>query len=333
MTLTRRPAPHMRHSDSITISMADVMFALIPCIAMGCYYYGVRLLINCAIAVASGIATELIISALLRKRATVTDMSAVVTGLIVAMLLPVGVSYTYVILAQITAIIFAKCMFGGVGKNIFNPALVGVAFVTLANTEAVTKLFPQGAELPLSWSVDPDKFGLATGVLSHLSEGEKVSQSLLDLFIGKQAGFPVSACIPMIIVAAAYLLYRRIISPATTFSLVATVSVIAFLLPRGETGLLSVCYELMAGQLLFCGVFCANDPVTTPNTTVGKILFGVGAGLITMLIRYYGNYDEGIVFAILIMNSLSFALDKIIHKMRSRKRREALKSATAAGGV
>ena len=97
MTLTRRPAPHMRHSDSITISMADVMFALIPCIAMGCYYYGVRLLINCAIAVASGIATEIIISALLRKRATVTDMSAVVTGLIVAMLLPVGVSYTYVI--------------------------------------------------------------------------------------------------------------------------------------------------------------------------------------------------------------------------------------------
>lgn len=333
MTLTRRPAPHMRHSDSITISMADVMFALIPCIAMGWYYYGLRLLVNCAIAVATGVIIELAVSLLLRKRITVSDMSAVVTGLIVAMLLPVGISYTCVILAQAVAIIIAKCMFGGVGKNIFNPALCGVAFVTLANTDAVSKLFPQGAGLPLSWSVDPDKFGIATGILTNLSEGEKVTQSLLDVFIGKQAGAPAGVCIPLIIIAAAYLLYRRIISSATTFSLVATVAAVAFLMPRAETVTLSVGYELMAGTLLFCSVFCANDPVTSPNTTMGKIFFGIGAGLITMLIRYYGNYDEGIVFAILIMNSMSFALDKIIHKARSRKRREALKNETATGGV
>ncbi len=319
MTLVQRPAPHLRHSDGIAISMADVSIVLLPCVAMSCYYYGERMLMNCTVAVLSAVVTELIFSLLTRKRA-IGDLSAVVTGLIIAMLLPVGILYRYVVMAAVTSMSVAKAMFGGVGKNIFNPALCGVALVTLVNTQAASTVFEQGAGLPLLKAVDISTFTPVTGMLTYLKAGEIPAVSLFDAFVGRQPEIPAGVCIPIVAVAFLYLVYRKIASPNITLSMLLTVAAIAFFAPRTGASAESVGYELLAGSVIFCSVFCANDPVTTPNTASGQVLFGVFTGAITMLIRYYGVFDEGVIFAILIMNAMSFALDKFSHRVRPHRK-------------
>lgn len=320
MNLVKRPAPHVRHTDSITISMADALIALIPCLVMGAYYLGSRLLVNCALAVVTALAAELLTAIAFHRRPTIGDLSAVVTALIIGMLLPVGIVYRYVVMATLAAILVAKGMFGGVGKNIFNPALVGVALVTLVNTPAMGTVYT-GGTFPL-WGDVPAGMTPAVGILSQLKTGEELTTSLFDAFVGRQAAVPAGVCIPVLLVSGAYLLYRRILSPQITLSAVVTVAVLAMIFQRAGDPLLSAGLELTAGSLLFCTVFCMGDPVTTPNTAPGQILFGVSVGLLTMLIRTYGRYDEGVVFAVLIMNSASFVLDKFIHRIRKQRKGE-----------
>ena len=318
MTLTQRPAPHVRHTDSITVSMADVLLALLPCLAMGVYYYGVRLLLQSAVAVLTALVTELAFALILRRRPTVGDLTAVVTGLIISLLLPVGLAYRYFVLASAVAILVAKLMFGGVGKNIFNPALVGVTLVTLIDTAAATTCYAPHTKLPL-WGAVPADTPVTTGVLSLLKQGEGAEMpSLLNVFIGKAGDVPASVCLPVILAVGLYLVYRRIVSLHITLPLLGTVAVLALLFPRAGELTAATVPEVIGGGLIFCAVFCANDPVTTPNTVGGQVLFGIFTGIITMLIRWYGRFDDGIIFAVLIMNALSFALDKATRKLRGR---------------
>jgi len=282
---------------------------------MGVYYYDFRLLIGSAVAVASAVLAELLVALCLRHRPPVGDLTAIVTGLVISLLLPVGISYRYLVFASLIAVLIAKMMFGGVGKNIFNPALVGVTAVTLISNAAATTYYAQGANLPFFGSIAPET-ATTQGLLSVLKQGEGTFPSLLDAFVGKAGDIPASVCVPVLLVVGMYLAYRRIVSLSITVSLLATVAALALLFPRAEALGPSVALELMAGSLLFCSVFCANDPVTTPNTSAGKVLFGILVGVITMLIRWYGRFDEGILFALLITNAMSFALDKAVRKLR-----------------
>lgn len=318
MNLPTRPAPHLRHTDSITISMADVLLALLPCVAMGVYYLGWRLLVNCLLAVLTALVAEIATCLIFRRRITVGDLSAVVTALIIGMLMPVGIVYRYVVISTLVAILVAKWMFGGVGKNVFNPALVGVAVAVLMNAAAMGTVY-MDVDLPL-WGEVPADLPPAVSLLSQLKVRDEITVSLLDAFVGRQAGLPANVCIPVLLVSGGYLFYRRILSPHITISSLVTVALLAAAFNRAGTPLNSVGLELMAGSLLFCTVFCMNDPVTTPNTVPGQMLFGVGVGLLTMLIRTYGRYDEGVVFAILILNAASFVLDKGIHRIGKQRK-------------
>ena len=317
MTLTQRPAPHIRHSDSISVAMADVLLALIPCVGMACYYFGLRVALNCAISVVSALVIETVLSVIVRRKLTIGDFSAVVTAVVIAMLLPAAVPVHYIVIANLTALLAAKWMFGGLGKNVFNPALLGAASVAVMTPAAMTAFTPVGVRLSLP-NEAVDQIGVSHWVLTDLKAGEPIETSVFNAFVGRQVGLPASVCIPLLIIVALYLAYRRIISLNITLSMLLTVAAIALIAPRTGTALESAGFELVSGSLVFCAIFCANDPVTTPNTAAGQIFFGIFAGVITMLIRYYGSFDEGVVFAVLIVNAMSFALDKIVHRVRLR---------------
>lgn len=312
MTFLTRPAPHIRHADNIKISMADVLVALFPCGVMATIYNGVRFLILLGICIATAVICELILSLVFFKKQTVGDLSAVVTGAVTAMLLPATVPYTFGIIAPAVGIIIAKFLFGGVGKNMFNPALVGVALLTLTAPVKMSMLpFPL-QNIPVTNTFGEGSVTFGTSVLSALKDSSPVNDDLLLMLVGHTAGAAGVTCIIVIFASMCYLLYRHIISTHITFSVLVTVTLIAIIFPRGDGALISVAYELMGGSLVFCSVFCATDPVSTPNTAYGKIFFGIGVGAITMLVRYFGEFDDGIIFAILIMNGLSFAMDKLV---------------------
>ncbi len=312
MTYLTRPAPHIRHADNIKISMADVLVALFPCGVMATVYNGVRFLILLGICIGVSLACELVISLVFLKKQTVGDLSAVVTGAVTAMLLPATVPYSYAIIAPAIGIIIAKWLFGGVGKNLFNPALVGIAMLMLTSPSVMSRFPYPLQDIPPSNTFAEGSVTFGTSVPGALKDAAIVNDDLLLMLVGHTSGAAGVTCILVILAAMCYLLYRHIISTHITFSVLITVAVISFVFPRGESALLSVAYELMGGSLVFCSVFCATDPVSTPNTAYGKVFFGIGVGVITMLVRYYGEFEDGIVFAILIMNGLSFAMDKLM---------------------
>ncbi len=311
-------APFLRHPDNIKISMADMLVALFPCAVMGTVYYGNRFLMMLGVSVLSALLCELAVSMLTLRRQTIGDLSAVVTGAIIALLLPTTAPVWYAIFASAFAILIVKWMFGGVGKNIFNPAVGGLVSVTLIDPGVMTQYAPQFAQLPLWTTPAADSFTPAVGILGQLKNGVTPSVSVLDLLIGRHPGAPGTVCILVILAAALYLLYRRILSLYIPLGVLGTVALIALLFPRtGDPGM-SVLLELCSGGLLFCTFFCASDPVTSPNSVPGKILFGIGIGVMTMLIRYMGDMEDGVLFAILMMNSLSFAMDKVAWRLRPK---------------
>lgn len=318
MTYQIRPAPHVRHSDNIKISMADVLAALLPCAVMATVYNGMRFLVILSISVLTALICELVISLVFSKKQTVGDLSAVVTGAICAMLMPASVPYIYAVIAPLIGITVAKWLFGGVGKNVFNPALIGIATLMLTNSAKMSDYASPMHNLSLDSSLTRDDYVLGTSVLTALKDSTPITEDKMLMLIGYTAGAAGATCILVILAAAAYLMYRRIISSHITFSVLATVAIISILFPRADGVINSLCYELMGGSLAFCSVFCATDPVTTPNTVSGKIFFGIGIGAITMLVRYFGDFNDGIVFAILIMNALSFAMDKLVWNVRPK---------------
>ncbi len=313
-----RPAPHIRHADNIKISMADVLVALLPCAVMATIYNGIRFLVLLSISVVTALVCELVISLVFLRKQTIGDLSAVVTGAICAMLLPASAPYIYAITAPATGIVIAKWLFGGVGKNVFNPALIGIATLILTNPTNMSS-YPQPMQnLPLTATLSEGSYVLGASVLTGLKDSSTMLEDKVLMLVGNTAGAAGATCIIVIAASAAYLLYRRIISSHITFSILATVGVIALLFPRADGVLNSLCYELMGGSIVFCSVFCATDPVTTPNTASGKVFFGIGIGSITMLVRYFGEFNDGIIFAILIMNALSFAMDKLVWQVRPK---------------
>jgi electron transport complex protein RnfD len=310
-------APHIKHDDGVQISMVDVIIVLVPILAIAIFYYGIRSLTITLMSIISCLVFERIFNSIFNKRITIKDFSAVVTGFILAMLLPVTVPLWYPVLGAFIAIVFAKMAFGGLGKNIFNPALIGIAFLSISGTARMRDVPIPLTHLPAFQNIDT--FVQGERVLNSLKSTQVPSTSTFDMFIGNQAG-PIGVTAILVILAAAlYLLYRRIITWHIPVSILGTVAIFAALFPRSPSGPFeSICFELMGGSLLFCSIFAATDPVTTPVSRVGKIIFGVCCGILTMMVRYFGYNDEGIVFAILVMNASAFALDKAAWRFKSR---------------
>lgn len=285
--------PHVRSKESIQSIMRDVIIALVPATAMGIYYFGLKALILIVAAIVSAVFFEWLYEKITKKPVTISDLSAVVTGLLLAMNLPASAPVWVPIVGSAFAIIFAKQLFGGLGQNFINPALAGRAFLLASYpTEMTTWTAPTGFS-------GADAVAVATP-LAELKAGTGLSASLGDLVVGNVGGCIGETCAIALIIGGIYLLYKHVISWKIPVIYIATVFILFAVI--GRHGVRMPIQEIMAGGVMLGGIFMATDYASSPVTPKGQIIFAVGAGLITYLIRTFGGYPEGVSYSILLMN-------------------------------
>ena len=329
-------SPHISTSENTKMIMIDVIIALIPVLIAGWFYFGVRALIVTFLSVASCVLSEYIYQCLyigfqiknkmhttmrdaLEKAKTKTDigdMSAVVTGLMLAFSLPVTTPYPMIIIGAMFAIIIVKQLFGGIGNNFVNPALAARAFM-LASWPVALTMYVSPVMNFASYVSSADVMTSATP-LALLKEGfeSSAAPSLYDAFLGRIAGCIGETSTILIIMGAIYLIVRRVISVRIPLSYLLSFAVLVFFFGSHPYDLKFVMYHLCTGGVVFASVFMATDYVTTPTTKMGQIIFGAGCGILTFVIRRFGGYPEGATYAILLMNVLSPLIDKYIHPRR-----------------
>lgn len=284
--------PHVRSKESIQSIMRDVIIALVPATAAGIYYFGISALILIIAAIASSVIFEALCQKIMKKPVTVSDLSAVVTGLLLAMNLPAAAPVWVAVVGSAFAIIFGKQLFGGLGQNFINPALAGRAFLLASYpTEMTTWSVPNGLEVA-------DAATYATP-LAQLKAGH-LDASLSELLLGQCGGTIGETCAIALIIGGVYLLYKHVISWKIPVIYIATVAILFGVI--GRHGMRMPLQEIMAGGVMLGGIFMATDYASSPVTPKGQIIFAVGAGLITYLIRTFGGYPEGVSYSILIMN-------------------------------
>ena len=306
------PSPHLHTKTSTKSLMRDVVIALIPAVVVSVLFYGWSELLILGVSVASCVLLEYLITRyMLKKACTIGDMSAVVTGILLALNLPSTTPWWIVLIGAVVAIGVAKMTFGGLGQNVFNPALVGRVFLLVSFPAQMTDWTrPQG----FIGSVDALSGATPLGLAKEGGVAAIESLDYMDMLflnIGGSAG-ELSAI--ALIVGFIYLLARKVIKPYITLSIIATVAIFSGIFwavnPAEYT---DPAFNILTGGLLLGSIFMATDYVTSPMSNVGGVIFGVGIGIITMLIRYFGAYPEGVSFAILIMNSVVPLINKWCH--------------------
>ena len=344
--LTVSSSPHLVTSLDTTRTMLYVVAALLPAAAMSILYFGIPAFVMIAVCMVCSAFFEWAYEKLLNKPNTVRDGSALVTGLILALNLPAnlthldGIEYPIFmpilicIIGSFVAIVVVKQLFGGMGRNFANPAIVGritlfLSFTSYMSTWPLTRFQKAGIDA-------------VTGAtpLGYLADGDLTyCPSLKDMFLGNIGGAMGETCVIAILIGAIFLIAMKIISPIIPVFFVATVFIFAFLYytisgntPEGMSALYMACFHVCAGGVMFGAVFCATDYVTSPIMPLGKVLFGIGCGLVTMIIRLFCSYPEGVSFAILFMNIMTpilnnFAEDRFYGI--SKRKKEAAKAAAA----
>ncbi|MBE6895866.1 MAG: RnfABCDGE type electron transport complex subunit D [Ruminococcaceae bacterium] len=324
-------SPHYRSERTISKVMIDVVIAMIPISAMSVVFFGWRALALTLICVGACIAFETIFNHIAKKRNTVDDFSAVVTGMLLSFNLPVTAPYWVAVIGALFAIVVVKMLFGGLGKNFANPALAARAFLFSWPTIMTTfvrpfitpglpvlydPIFTNGAEMPEYI----DTITTATP-LASLKSGTLPDISLADMFIGNIGGCLGEVCAAAIILGGLYMLFRGVITWHIPVTYIGTVALITFIFPLtgGHFDWQFMTYELLSGGLLLGAFFMATDYSTSPVTAKGKLIFGIGCGLLTVFLRYYSGYSEGVSYAILIMNVLAYPIDKITRPRRYGK--------------
>ena len=302
-------SPHIRNEDSTRQIMLDVVIALLPALAVAVFVFGARSLVMTVVSVLGCVFFEWLYNKLLKKPMTITDGSAVVTGMLLAYTLPVTAPYWVVLIGDFFAIVIVKCLYGGIGQNFINPALGGRAFLMASWPVAMTTWCKVQTSLPLFTT--PEIQSAATP-LTFLKEGNIPNVSLQNAALGMVGGSMGEISALALLIGGVYLLYRRVISWHIPVSFIGTVAVITFLFPKGDmSGATFMAYELLCGGLMLGAIFMATDYATSPVTKKGQLIYGVGCGLLTVLIRYFGSYPEGVSYAILLMNACCFLIEKI----------------------
>ncbi|MBQ9547889.1 MAG: RnfABCDGE type electron transport complex subunit D [Bacteroidales bacterium] len=309
------PSPHIHAAVSTRSVMRDVAIALCPAILVSVLYYGWSELLVLAVSVASCVLLEWAITRwLLRKPSTVGDLSAVVTGLLLAMNLPCTTPWWVVFIGAVVAIGVAKMSFGGLGQNVFNPALTGRVFLLLSFPVQMTDwTVPQGFLRNVDAVSGPTLLGKVNELgLAGVADVDYLQTLLLN--IGGSAG-EISAL--ALLLGFGYLLVRRVVKPWIPLSIFATVALVSGIFhlasPEVYTGPL---FNLLTGGLILGACFMATDYVTSPMNVWGGVIFGVGIGFIVMMIRYFGSYPEGVSFAILLMNMTVPLLNRAFHQKK-----------------
>ncbi len=297
MQLTVASSPHIRGNFRTNRIMLDVVLALMPALIAGVFVFGIRALCVVLLSVVSAVGFEWLFCAVTRSRITVTDGSAAVTGLLLAMTLPVSVPYPQVVLGSFFAIVVIKALFGGLGQNIFNPALAARAFLMLIYPLGITRY--------------PSLDGTASATpLHHMVMPALPQESLLDMFLGNCPGSIGEISALALLLGGIYLVIRKVISPRIPLSYIGSVAVLSLVFHKTDSALLWSAYNVLSGGLMLGAVFMATDYVTSPVTKRGQIIYGIGCGTITLLLRYFGLFPEGVTYAILAMNALVWVIDR-----------------------
>lgn len=287
-------SPHIRSNITTRRIMLDVVISLLPAAIAGTLIFGIRSLAVIAVCVASAVISEYLFNKAAKKPNTITDLSAVVTGLLLSLNLPANTPLWQAAVGAAFAIIFVKCVFGGIGQNFANPAITARIFMLVAFGSMSSAAFPKNI----------DAVSGATP-LAVLQNGGEVK--ITDLLLGTRGGSIGETCTVALIIGGLYLIFRRVISWHTPVIFVATVFLFTFAV-KGDA--FTALEYTLSGGLFIGAIFMATDYATTPVTKWGKVIFGIGAGLLTVLIRLWGVYPEGVSFAILLMNILTPYIDK-----------------------
>ena len=311
---TVAPAPHVHGGDSVQKNMLNVILALMPAFLAGIYYFGTGAIVVSGIAILSCVAFEwLITKFILKKEVQIFDCSAILTGMLLGMNLPSSLPWWMVIIGSLIAIGIGKMSFGGLGNNLFNPALVGRVFLLISFPAAMTT-WPIPAALSFDSSVDALT---AATPLAYIKEGIFTNFTELDLFLGNNGGSLGETCGAALLLGLIYLLATRTITWHIPVSIIATVLVFTGIMHAIDPEVYaSPLLHITSGGLLLGSIFMATDYVTSPMTKTGQLIFGFGIGVITVVIRLFGSYPEGISFAILIMNAVVPLINRYIRPKR-----------------
>lgn len=283
-------SPHIHSGNSTSAIMLDVIIALLPATVAGTIIFGIRSLLVVGVCVLSCVLFEFLYNLIVKKTQTIKDLSAAVTGLLLALNLPANIPVWQCIVGSLFAIVIVKALFGGIGKNLVNPAITARVFMLVSFGSVGAQVFPTIVDTTAS----------ATPL--QLAEGE-AAPGLFELFIGLRGGAIGETCVAALLIGFIYLLVRRVITWHIPVTFIATVFVLSFLLEGFDA--LRALSLILSGGLFLGAVFMATDYVTSPATAKGKVVFGIGAGIITVLIRQYGSLPEGVSYAILFMNILN----------------------------
>lgn len=291
-------APHAVSNVDTTKVMGTVLVALIPAFAVGIYQFGYRAIVQTVVCVLACVVFEWLYNHFMNRPQTVKDLSATLTGVLIAFNIPASLPYWMSIVGCFVAIIIVKQLFGGIGQNLVNPAVTAriVLFISFA-TEMTTWPVARGASSAADAVTGPTALGI-------LSEGGSDLPSNLDLFLGNCGGCIGEVSALALLIGGIFLIWRKVISWIIPVTFLGTVFVLTLLIPGQDP-----IFHLCAGGLMLGAFFCATDYVTSPILAKGKVIFGIGCGLITVLIRVYGSYPEGVSFAILLMNILTPHID------------------------
>ena len=305
-------SPHIKAADDTRSLMFDVCIALLPALAVSVFTFGARSLVLTVATVLSCVLSEWLYCKALHLPSTIGDLSAVVTGMLLAFNVPVAAPIWMPIIGGMFSIIIAKMLFGGIGKNFMNPALAGRAFMMASWAGFMTTWTRVGAKLPLFGSVTVTDAITTATPLATLKNGVLPDATPLQMLFGQTGGCLGETSALALLVGGAYLIYRKVITINIPAAYILTVAVLTFAFPMGGCDRVQwMLSQVLSGGLMLGAIFMATDYVTSPVTSDGQWVFGVGCGLLTVFIRYFGGLPEGVSYSILIMNTLVWTIDKM----------------------
>ena len=299
--LTLSSSPHIQTNENVTTVMRDVIIALLPATIAAIYYFRFGAIVNILVAVLGAVAAEYLIQKLMKKPITIKDYSAAVTGLLLAFNVPSTLPWWMTLIGSVFAIAVVKQLFGGLGHNFMNPALAARAVLLASWPVEMTSWVTTGA----------DAVATATPLaVIKGAEAGATSASMFDLLIGNVGGCIGETSAILLIIGGIYLIYRGVITYVIPTYYIGTVAVLTFIFSGFDISMLS--YNILAGGLILGAFFMATDYTTSPVSKKGQIIYAIGCGLLTAVIRYYGGYPEGVSYSILLMNVATPLIDKYI---------------------
>lgn len=309
------PSPHIRSGVTTRSIMLDVIIALCPALIAAIVLFGVRALLLTLICCACCVLFEWLFCIVTKKGRTTSDRSAIVTGMLLAFNLPVDIPIYMAVIGCFVAIVIVKMLFGGIGQNFANPAVTARIVLMLSFSSAMT-----------TWTAPFAYQGAAADAVTSatpLTAPPEQMPQLVDMFFGVRLGCTGETCVIALLIGGVYLVVRKIISPVTPCAFIGTVAVLSLVANGGDPT--AMLYSVMSGGLMLGAIFMATDYSTTPLTSMGKLVFGVGCGVLTFAIREFASLPEGVSYAILLMNILTPYIDKITVPRAFGAKREAKK--------